>query len=201
MLTIGIELNHVVRNINRQLLRYYQKAIDPSLDIDEISDDDDILNNYLKFDSKKLKNQFIYEDYPYEIFGCANPMDEFLPSRINTWLYNITNIEEEDINIVYYSMYEDALTIQSTFFFLSKIGTRVRKVFFPRSKEEVWKECDMVVTSNSELFDDKPEDKKIILINNKLNEDKKDASYLNYDSLSDLIEDNNFFNTVLNGKD
>jgi len=201
MITIGIELNHVVRNVNRQLLKYYQKAVDPSLEIDDIEDDEDVLNKYIKFDSKKKKSSFIYEDYPYEIFGCANPMDTFLPSKINTWLYNITNIEDDDIRVVYYSLYEDALTIQSTYFFLSKIGTRVRKVIFPTSKEEVWDECDMVITSNVEMFDGKPEDKKVILITNKLNEDRKNESYLNYASLGDLIDDNNFFNTILNGKD
>ena len=37
-MTIGIELNHVVRNINRQMLKYYSKDIDPSLDIEEIDD-------------------------------------------------------------------------------------------------------------------------------------------------------------------
>ena len=42
-MTIGIELNHVVRNINRQMLKYYSKDIDPSLDIEEIDDKEDVL--------------------------------------------------------------------------------------------------------------------------------------------------------------
>ena len=36
MITIAIELNHVVRNVNKQILKYYQKDINPELDIDNI---------------------------------------------------------------------------------------------------------------------------------------------------------------------
>ena len=57
MLTIGVELNHVVRNVNRQLLRYYQKEFDPSLDIDELDDRVDVIEKYMKFKSKKEKTE------------------------------------------------------------------------------------------------------------------------------------------------
>ena len=62
MITIGIELNHVVRNINKQILKYYQKEFDPSLDIDELDDKKDVLEAYTKFKSKNEKNNFIYID-------------------------------------------------------------------------------------------------------------------------------------------
>ena len=38
MIRIGIELNDVVRNVNKQILKYYQKDIDPTLDLDDIDD-------------------------------------------------------------------------------------------------------------------------------------------------------------------
>ena len=118
MLTIGVELNHVVRNVNKQLLKYYQKEFDPSLEIDELDDKVDVISKYMKFKSKKQKYDFIYIDYPYEIFGCAGTSENKLAAKITNWLVNISNIEEEDIRIVFYSLNEDALTIQSTFFFL-----------------------------------------------------------------------------------
>ena len=37
MVKIGIELNNVVRNYNKQILKYYQKDINPELDLDEFS--------------------------------------------------------------------------------------------------------------------------------------------------------------------
>ena len=199
MLTIGVELNHVVRNINKQLLKYYQKEFDPSMDIDELDDRVDVIEKYMKFKSKKEKNDFIYIDYPYEIFGCANTVEKKLAVKITNWLTDISNIEEEDIRIVFYSLNEEALTIQSTFFFLSKIGTRVRKIFFPKNISEIWDECDVVITANPEVLEENiPQGKKAILINREFNSDVKEKAFLNYDNLSEIIEDNNFFKNFIN---
>lgn len=199
MITIGIELNHVVRNINKQIVKYYAKAYDPDADIDDIDDSQDVFKTYAKFKSNYDKNNFIYIDYPYEIFGCANTMELKLSTKITNWLSEITNIEDEDIRIVFYSLNEEALTIQSTFFFLSKIGTRVRKVFFPKGINEVWEECDVVITARDEFFEKElPEGKKIVLINRPFNEEYKEKAFLNYDNLSSVIEDNDFFNKIKN---
>jgi hypothetical protein len=201
MITIGVELNHVVRNINRQLLKYYQKEFDPSLDVDEIDDRVDVIGKYMKFRSKKEKNDFIYIDHPYEIFGCAGTSEKKLAVKITNWLVNVSNIEDEDIRIVFYSLNEEAIAIQSTFFFLSKIGARVRKVFFPKNMKEVWDECDVVITANNQMFEEEiPENKKIILINREFNEKNKDKAFLTYDNLSDVIDDNNFFNNFIHAE-
>ena len=208
MITIGIELNHVVRNVNKQILKYYQKEFDPSLDIDELDDKVDVIDKYCKFKSKQEKYNFIYIDYPYEIFGCAGTVEKKLAVKITNWLADITNIEEEDIRIIFYSLNEDALTIQSTFFFLSKIGTRVRKVIFPKTVKEVWEECDFVITANNQMFEESemlpdeeiPSAKKIILINREYNTENKDKAFLNYNNLSDVIDDNNFFKTLIDEK-
>lgn len=200
MLTIGIELNHVVRNINHQILKYYQKEFDPSMDIDDYDEKTNVIEQ-LSFKSKKEKNDFIYIDYPFEIFGSANAVEKKLPVKITNWLTDISNIEEEDIRIVFYSLNEEALSIQSTFFFLSKLGTRVRKVFFPKNKKEVWDECDVIITANADMFDDVPNGKKIVLINREFNQDRKSDAFLNYNELSEIIEDNNFFKNFINGKE
>lgn len=194
MLTIGIELNHVVRDINKQIVKYYSKAFDPSADIDEIDTTQDVFETYAKFNNKFDKNNFLYVDYPYEIFGCANVMEKGLSGKMTNWLRDISDIEEEDVRLVFYSMNEDALTIQSSYFFLSKIGTRVRKVFFPKDIDEVWSECDVVITARDEFFEkDVPTDKKVVLINRPFNTDVKDKAFLNYDKLGDIIEDKEFF--------
>ena len=199
MLTIGVELNHVVRNVNKQLLKYYQKEFDPSLDIDELDDRVDVISKYMKFKSKKQKYDFIYIDYPYEIFGCAGTSENKLAAKITNWLVNISNIEEEDIRIVFYSLNEDALTIQSTFFFLSKIGARVRKVFFPKNVKEVWDECDVVITANNQLFEEEiPEGKKVVLIDREFNKENQEKAFLHYGNLSEVIDDNNFLKQFIN---
>ena len=197
MITIGVELNHVVRNINKQIIKYYAKEYAPDVDPDDIDDREDVLKTFAKFDSKYERNNFLFIDYPYEIFGCANTMEKKLAVKITNWLTDISNIEDEDIRIIFYSMNEEAITIQSTFFFLSKIGTRVRKVIFPKSIEEVWEECDVVITARDEFFEKKiPEGKKVVLINRPFNKDCKDKAFLNYDNLSEIITDEEFFNKL-----
>ena len=197
MITIGVELNHVVRNINKQIIKYYAKEYAPDVDPDDIDDREDVLKTFAKFDSKYERNNFLFIDYPYEIFGCANTMEKKLAVKITNWLTDISNIEDEDIRIIFYSMNEEAITIQSTFFFLSKIGTRVRKVIFPKSIEEVWEECDVVITARDEFFEKEiPEGKKVVLINRPFNNDCKDKAFLNYDNLSEIITDEEFFNKL-----
>ena len=197
MLTIGVELNHVVRNINKQIIKYYAKEFSPETDIDEINDKEDVFKTFAKFNSKYEKNNFIFIDYPYEIFGCANTMEKKLAVKITNWLTDISNIEDEDIRIVFYSLNEGELSIQSTYFFLSKIGTRVRKGFFPKNIDEVWDECDVVITARDEFFEREiPEGKKVILINRPFNKGVKNKAFLNYDNLSEIITDEDFFNKL-----
>ena len=200
MLRIGIELNDVIRNINKQYLKYYQKVYDQSMDIDEIDDKKDILPT-LKFENQKDKDDFIYTYYPYEIFGCADSMEKGLAPILRAWTDSLSDIEDDDVRLIFYSLDEGGLTIQSTYFFLSKLGTRTRKVIFPVKINEVWDECDVIVTANEKFFEnDIPEGKKIVLINREKNEKFKEKAKLNYDCLSDLINDDKFFSKLTDGK-
>ena len=197
MIRIGIELNDVVRNINKQILKYYQKDIDPSLDLDEVDEKDDVFK-YAKFDSNKSRNEFIYIDYPYEIFGCAKTMTKDLQVEMNNWLNELTNYEDDNVEIYFYGLNEESLTIQSSYFFLSKIGTRVRKVIFPRDLNDLTKDTDVIVTANKKVVDFLDGKKGIysILINNNINSECKDKTNANYDSLSDIIKDEGLLNTL-----
>lgn len=197
MLTIGIELNHVVRNINRQILRFYAKEFDPSMDWEELDDKADVFEKYCKFNSKYEKNNFLYVDYAFECFGASNAVNSKLPAQINNWLVELTNREDEEVRVVYYSLYEDALTIQSTFFFLSKMGTRVREVFFPKEIDEIWKHCDVVITTNKEVLNSKPLDKQTVKIIGNGNKENGSVGDFEYDSLVSVIKDEEFIDKVL----
>lgn len=196
MKTIAIELNHVVRNINKQILKYYQKDINPELDIDNIDEKDDVFK-YAVFDSKRDRNEFVYIDYPYEIFGCAKPIDKNLPTKINNWLASLTNEEDETYKVIYYSLNEEVLTIQSTYFFLSKIGTRVREVLFPFEPKDILDRADVIITADGSIIEkSKDTDTKIVLINRPTNKEFNDKAFLSYDSLSDLINDSDFLKKI-----
>ena len=205
MIRIGIELNNVVRNINKQILKYYQKDIDPMLDLDEVDEKDDPFK-YAKFETLTDKNEFIYIDYPYEIYGTAKPMDKNLPATLNKWLFELTNYEEDEVEVSFFSLNEDALTIQSTYFFLSKIGTRVRKVVFPKDFTEVENDYDVVGTGNKVLIDNylsKNDNITTVLITNttvKEYEDNNDKVDLVYDSLESMINDDKFLSEIQKNK-
>ena len=197
MVTIGVELNHVVRNINKQILKYYDKAYNKGWDLDEMDTLDDALK-LATFPSKNEKYNFFYIDYPFELFASAETVEKWLSVKLTNWLADVEDIEDEDIRVVFYSMNEANLTIQSTYFFLSKLGARVRKMLFPRNIKEVWDECDVVITANKEFLEEEvPDGKKVVLINRPFNEDVKDKAFANYDNLSTVIEDNNFFKSIL----
>lgn len=188
MIKVGIELNHVVRNINKQILKYYQKDIDPSLDLDEIDEKDDVFK-YAKFNSKAERNEFMYIDYPYELFGCAKTMSKDLPALMNNWLSELTNFEDDNVEISFFSLNEEALTIQSSYFFLSKIGTRVRKVVFPNNFKEISNDYDVVITANEEVMKCLGDNVYKILIKTGYNDELNEFANKSYASLDDVITD------------
>ena len=205
MIRIGIELNHVVRNVNKQILKYYQKDIDQSLDLDEVDEKDDVFK-HAKFKFLTDRNEFIYIDYPFEIFASAKPMSKELPTLINNWLSDLTNYEEEYIEVSFFSLGEEALTIQSTYFFLSKIGTRVRKVVFPKDINEIAGEYDVIITANGKVLDffDSKYHRDTYMIKIKNNTNGEYAAHKEYDSLEEVIKDDKLLEELqefVNNKD
>ena len=198
MITIGIELNDVVRNVNAQMLKYYQRDFNPMLDIDDIDTiHEDVLSKYIKFGTKKELTNFLYIDYPYEIFGCARNCDKKFAQNFTVWLSDIPNHEGEEVRVVLYSLNEGELSIMSTFFYLSKNGTRVRKVIFPKSIDELWEECDVLVTANVDVLKKEVhEGKHIIGINRRFNKDYIGVCDFTYDSITDLMNDADFLEKV-----
>ena len=186
MARIGIDLNHVVRNINKQIVKYYKKDIDRAFDDDKL--DLNVVNimKDLNFKSKKEESKFLFEDYPFEVFGSAPMMDRDLSVKINKLIVDLAD-KESNHTISFFSTKEKGLSIQSSYFFLSKIGSRVREVFFPKSYKEAWEKFDMIITSDIALVDEKPEGKEVILVKkNDTTANKK--CYLVVPSLSDLLD-------------
>ena len=197
MITIGVELNDVVRDIKKQMLKYFKKEFGTDYDPDDIESSEDIFEKgYIKFNSKKDEKNFIYIDYPYELFGCAKPMEKNLPTKINQWLTDMSNIDDEEFRVIYFSMDEEALTIQSSFFFLSKIGTRVREVLFPQNIDEIKGKFDFVVSANNDIINKLGENGvKTIKIKKDWNTETK--CDFEFDSLSDVVDDENFLNKIV----
>ena len=193
---IGIELNNIVRDLNKQIIKYYKKDINQSFDDKNVNYNVTNVIDNIDFKSKKAKFEYMYVDYPYEIFGCAPTTHRNLAVTINNWLISLGNKEDDKYDVKLFSLKEEALSIQSTYYFLSKIGCRVREMFFPKDGIEMWDKCDVIITLNERIIDNKPEGKVVVLINKDDNKNLQGKVDLHYDSLFDLISDSEFINKV-----
>lgn len=195
---IGIELNNIVRDINSQIIKYYKKDVDKNFDDSKINLKCNNLIAQLPFKSNKDRNTFMYVDYPYEIFGCAKTMERNLINSITNFEIKLNNMDDGNAySIVHFSLLEAALTIQSSFYFLSKSGSRVREVLFPKHGVDIWNECDVVITTNKRIVKSKPnKNKVVVLIRTSDNSDIEKNSDFVYDDLQSLINDDSFIDNV-----
>lgn len=193
---IGIELNNVLRDINSQILKYYKKDINKEFDDKNIDKNVTNFIDKIKFSSKKAKSDFMYVDYPYEIFGCAKTMQRNLSVMLNNLIASFSDIDDENYELCLFSLKEKGLSIQSTYYFLSKIGSRAREMYFPKKGEEMWDKCDVIVTTNKHIVNSKPVGKKVVLIKTNDNQQLIEKCDYVYDSLFDLLSDTEFLSKV-----
>ena len=189
---IAIDLNDVIRDYSRNFVKYFKKAINHSFDEDNIEFYTNDMEFLLPFQSDEQYRRFVYEDYPFELYGKCPAVEKNLPRDLNDWIE--FDLLDEDIETMFVSPMESDLTIQSTFAFLAKIGSRVREVYFPIDSSTVWDKCDVLITTNPRFFLNKPENKTIIKINKEYNRDYN-GDY-EYNSLYDIINDKNFIDKV-----
>lgn len=149
---IGIDINNTLRAYNEQAIYYYEKAFNTKVNLNHEKECDANLDEVLKFKSKLEKNAFFYETYPYEIFGCATTMETFLLPKLNEW---IREMELKGNKVYIVSFGENILSMQSTMFFLSKIGVKCRYYIMPLKENELEDKIDVLVTANPKLFNKK----------------------------------------------
>lgn len=183
---IAITLDDVIRNKTKQILKIYKKYLDPDFDTEAVDLTTNNFQQILGFDSKQEYQKFLYDDYVFEIFAEAEPVEKMLDKKLNLWLLSLGE-EDESIDVILTNPFEFNASIGFTYFFLSKIATRIRETFFPLDSSTIWDRCDVLVTAEPKLIKEKPEGKIVIKIETDYNKDL-DTDYT-YKSLSDLIED------------
>lgn len=193
---IAIELNNIVRDLNSQYVKYFKKDIQK--DFDDKGVDKNVLNigESLPFKSEKARETFTYIDYPYELFGCAKSMHRNLQVRLDEWIDNLNNLDKDHFELIHFSLKENALTIQSTYYFLSKTGTRIREMYFPLDGLDMWDKADVIVTTDSRIVRNKPEGKVVILIKKNDNVELVEKADLVYDNLLEMMNDDNFYSNI-----
>ena len=188
-MVIAIDLNDVIRAYTRNFAKVYQKEYNRAFDESELEITTNDLSKIFPFDSKEEYKRFTYQDYPYELYGKCETVDKTTSTFLNKWL--------EEVEVMIVSPMEYGLTIQSSYFFLSKIGCRVRNVYFPTDSSTIWNKCDVLITANPRLLENKPEGKKTIKIVTDYN--KENTADFTYDNVVDFFsEPNNTLNLMQN---
>lgn len=194
---IAIDINDVIRDYTGQFIKVYEKYIDDSsnITIEDVTDFN-FLNmfsfvNENNISDIQLLNKFKYEDYPFELYGVAEPMTKTLPSLINIWMQNtMRNFDDEIVpEIIFVSPFEYGVSIQSTLHFLSKIGLRAREYYFPVDSMTIWDRCDILITANPNLLNNMPDGKTSFKIETSYNKGAK-ATYT-FKTFENVIFDEN----------
>lgn len=189
---VGIDLNDVVRDYSRNFIKYFKKGINSSFDENNVDFYTNDMKILLPFNSDEQYERFVYVDYPFELYGKCPAVERNLSRDLNHWVQ--FDLYDKDVEVFFTSPMEGDLTIQSSYFFLASIGSRIREVYFPVDSSTIWDKCDVLITANPRFFENKKDGKKIVKINKDYNTNLN--ADLNYDSLNDLINDKEFINKI-----
>ena len=200
MLTIGITLDDVIRAKTLQIGKMYKKYVDENINLEVLDMSTDNLAKIFSFNSKSDFIKFMYEDYPFEIFGEAGMMEKSLDKELNLWHINLNNDDDidEEVKLVLMNPREFNTSIGYTYFFLSKMATRIREVYLPEDYSEIWDKCDVLITADRKLLNEKPNEKISVKVETTYNTEEKGD--LTYDSLSSILKDECFLKQIIEMK-
>lgn len=127
----------------------------------------DNLQKYYRFQSVGEFNNFLYVEYPIEIFGHAGVSYPTAMSDLNKLVYDNTGHTFTLVGINNLSKAKPA-----TLFFLSKNGCLANNIkFIPEEKiDNLWNNCDIWITDDKKVIDSCPKDKLAVKFNTTYND-------------------------------
>jgi hypothetical protein len=201
---IAIDINDVVRDFSNNFVKYFIEGYNHEFDLTDFEFWSNDLSIVFPFKSKQSYYNFIYNDYAFELFGKCGVCTRKLETELNDWTEKtLKDIDtDEPIEVIFVSPKEYGLSIGNTYFFLSKIGTKIREVYFPIDSQTVWDKCDVLITANPDLLKNKPENKISIKIKFDYNKDVE-ADYTFKDLSTFLTNEENTIKLIneLDGKE
>lgn len=187
-LKVCITLDDVIRKKTYQIGKIFKKNVNENIILENLDFSTNDFQKIFGFKDKESYEKFLYDEYSFEIFGEAKGTEDLIGDKINHWILKMEDeFEDGDFEVILSNTREFNQSIGCTYFFLSKIATRVRKVFFPKDSNDIWEECDVLVTADVDLLKSKPEGKISVKILTDYNKDCE-SDYC-YDKLSDFLED------------
>lgn len=197
---IAIDLNDVVRDFSNNFVRYYIEGYDRNFDLTNFEAWTNDYSILFPFKSKQSYNNFIYNDYAFELFGKCPVCTRGLEQELNIWIeQTLKDIDiDEEIEVLFVSPMEYALSIGNTYFFISKLGTKIREVYLPIDSNTIWDKCDILITANPNLISNKPTNKKVIKIKTDYN-NEVDGDYT-FSNLSNFLVNPENINKLISEK-
>ena len=145
----------------------------------------------IELTAKEVYNRFMYEDFLFEIHGAAPKMYPQLDLHVNNFLQKYENTVDFTVMSV-----ENRFSIPPTLFFLSKISARFRNYKFVDKSVDMWKEADVLITTDPEILKlGVPWGKKLIKLKRPYNENIK-AGSLEVLQVADLIDNQDFHKII-----
>lgn len=158
---IGIEVNGVLRDTIGKIKTVYEKFLiknseeleDTEIESFEYKIYEPIntldLKNHFSFESDEELYDFLYNEFPMEIFGHAQSSEMLSFNYLNDFYLDFRN--DNDIVII---SDEIGKTKPATLFFLSKFGSLIESIVFynETNKSKILSEFDLIVTSNPDII-------------------------------------------------
>jgi hypothetical protein len=193
---IAIALDDVIRAKSKSILKAYKK-LNEDFEIENVDISTNNFKNILGFKTDKEYNKFLYEDYVFEIFAEAEVTEKMVDKRLNLWHIDLNNNEElkEPIDLTLVNPYEFNASIGFTHFFLAKMATRIRETFFPTNSVEIYDKCDVLITADPKLLENKPFGKVVVKIETDYN--KEQTADFTYKGFMDFLNDEEIINKLI----
>lgn len=196
---IAIDLNDVIRDFSSNFVRYYIEGYDRNFDLTDFEFWTNDYSILFPFKSSQSYNNFIYNDYAFELYGKCGVCTRGLEHELNIWVeQTLKDLDyDEPIEVIFVSPMEYGLSIGNSYFFISKLGIPIREIYFPIDSATIWDKCDVLITANPNLISNKPDDKKVIKIKTEYN--KEVSGDFAFNTLSDFLVNPENVEKLING--
>jgi hypothetical protein len=174
---VYISINGVLRNLIQKFEYHYNNNF---IDVEETVEEgiipfdykityplrNDKLLNCFNFQSEEEFNNFLFVDFPLEIFGHSTLSYPTVIMDLNKLIY-----ENPNINFTIVGLDEFGKAKSSTLFFLSKYSYLGNNIKFIKSNDinTEWKKCDLWITDNYDIIKECPNNKIAVKFNTDYN--------------------------------
>jgi hypothetical protein len=175
---IFISIDGVLRNTIQKFEYHYNEFfLNSDVESTEVEDNfeykinppikNDNLFNYFTFHSQEEFENFLFIEFPIEIFGHAGLSYSTTFTDLNKLIY-----DNKDINFTLVGMDELGKAKPATLFFLSKNGFLGSNIKFINSKNlnKEWGKCDLWITDDERVLTSCPKQKTVIKFNTVYNQ-------------------------------